>query len=61
MKQVVIFTPDDLEAMREEVNDALWHFKNKKPLCDDDCDMIERQLENLQKILYGEDDQRGLI
>lgn len=56
MKQVVIFSVDDLEDMRSSVNDALWHFRNKKPLCDDDCDVIERQLENLQKILYGDDD-----
>lgn len=57
MKQVVIFTPDELEDMRAGINYALWHLRNKKPLCDDDCGVIERQLENLQKILYGDDDQ----
>lgn len=57
MKPVVIFTLDDLEVMRAGINYALWHLRNKKPLLKDDCDVIERQLENLQKILYGEDDQ----
>ena len=57
MKQVVIFTPDNLEDMRSSVNDALWRLRNKKPLCDDDCCVIECQLENLQKILYRDDDQ----
>lgn len=57
MKQVVIFTPDDLEAMRSSVNEVLWRLRNKKPLSDDDCSVIERELEDLQKILYGEDDR----
>ena len=57
MKQVVIFSVDDLEVMRAGINYALWHLRNKKPLCDDDCGVIERQLENLQNILYREDDQ----
>lgn len=57
MKQVVIFTPYDLEVMQAGINYALWRLRNNKPLCDDDCDIIERQLENLQKILYGDDDQ----
>lgn len=57
MKQVVIFTPDDLEAMREEVDDALWHLKNKKPLCDDDRCVIERELECIQNILYNNENE----
>ena len=56
MKQVVIFTPDDLEAMRSSVNEVLWRLRNKKPLSDDDCSVIERELEDLQNILYKEDD-----
>ena len=57
MKQVVIFTPDDLENMRSSVNNVLWRLRNKKPLSDDDCSVIEREFEYIQKILYGEDDQ----
>ena len=53
----MVFTPNDLEVMRAGINYALWHLRNKKPLCDNDCGVIERQLENLQKILYGDDDQ----
>lgn len=56
MKQVVIFTPDDLEAMRSEVHDALYYINMKKPMMYDDC-KIRDYLENVQKILYREDDQ----
>lgn len=45
MKQVVIFTPDDLEDMRSSVNNALWRLRNKRPLSDDSCSVIERELE----------------
>ena len=57
MKQVVIFTPDDLENMRSSVKKVLWRLRNKKPLSDDDYSVIEREFEYIQKILYGEDDQ----
>ena len=57
MKQVVIFTTDDLEDMRSSVNNALLRLRNKRPLSDDSCSVIERELEDIQKILYGEDDQ----
>lgn len=57
MKQVVIFTPDDLENMRSSVNEVLWRLRNKKPLSDDDYSVIEREFEYIQKILYGEEDQ----
>jgi len=56
MKQVVIFTTDDLEDMRSSVNNALLRLRNKRPLSDDSCSVIERELEDIQKILYGEDD-----
>lgn len=57
MKQVVIFTPDDLENMRSSVKKVLWRLRNKKPLSDDDYSVIEREFEYIQKILYREDDQ----
>lgn len=56
MKQIVIFTPDDLEAMRSEVHDALYYISKKKLMMYDDC-LIRDYLVNIQKILYREDDR----
>ena len=56
MKQVVIFSVDDLESMRSDVNDALYYINKKKPMNYDDC-KIRDNLEDIQKVLYKEDDQ----
>lgn len=49
--------PDDLEDMRLSVHKALWRLRNGRPLSDDSCSVIERELEDIQKILCREDDR----
>ena len=54
MKQVILFSQDDVEAMHAKVNDSLVYIKSKPMLAYDDC-LVLHKLEEVLEILTKED------